>query len=309
MFRIKNKTRMGSVFCISAACFWGLSGATGQYLFKNTGMTPEWLVATRMLISGLFLLIVYQVQHGGVFQIWMKKQDRIDILLFSLIGLLFTQYGYFASINYCNPATATILQYLAPVMIVVYLSIRYRKMPTKIEVLAVLGALFGTFLLATHGNIHSLSISPLALFWGLLSGVALAFYTVYPTRLLSKYNTMLLIGWAMLIGSVAMNFVHPVWECQGNWDIPSFLCLGFTIIFGTMLAYFIYLDGIRYIGPTKSSLYAATEPLASTIVSVIWLKTKLELVDYIGFIFIVGTVLMLSLVPAKKEQKKESPQS
>ena len=112
------------------------------------------------------------------------------------------------------------------------------------------------------------------------------------------------MGWAMILGSIAMNFVHPVWEWQGNWDIPSFLCLGFTIIFGTMLAYLIYLDGIRYIGPTKSSLYAATEPLASTIVSVIWLKTQLVLIDYIGFIFIVGAVLMLSLVPAKKEESQ-----
>ena len=309
MFHIKNKTLMGSVFCIAAACFWGLSGATGQYLFKNTGMTPEWLVSTRMLLSGLFLLVTYQVQHGGVFAIWIDKQDRIDILLFSLFGLLFAQYGYFASINYCNPATATILQYLAPIMIVVYLSIRYRKLPTKVEALAVVGALFGTFLLATHGNIHALTLSPAALFWGLLSGVALAFYTVYPVRLLSRHNTMLLMGWAMIIGFVAMNFVHPVWECQGNWDIPSFFCLGFTIIFGTMLAYLIYLDGVRYIGPTKSSLYAATEPLASTIVSVIWLKTQLVLVDYIGFIFIVGAVLMLSLVPAKKTDKKESPQN
>ena len=143
--RIKNKVLMGSIFCIIAACLWGISGATGQYLFKNTGMTPEWLVSTRMLFSGLFLLGLYQFQHGGVFEIWVDKQDRIDILLFSLIGLLFTQYGYFASINHCNPATATILQYLAPIMIVVYLSIRYRKLPTKIEALAVIGALFGTF--------------------------------------------------------------------------------------------------------------------------------------------------------------------
>ena len=88
------------------------------------------------------------------------------MLLFSLIGMLFMQYGYFLAIGHSNAATATVLQYLAPVMIVIYVSIRYHKMPSFFEFAAVLCALLGTFLLATHGNVKSLSISPLALFWG-----------------------------------------------------------------------------------------------------------------------------------------------
>ena len=304
----KNKVLMGSIACIVAACLWGISGATGQYLFKFTGVTPEWVVSTRTLFVGIIMLTFIQLTHGGIFEIWMNKADRKDIIIFSLVGMLFTQYGYFAAIKYCNAATATVLQYTAPVIIVIYLAIKNKKLPTLVETIAVIGCLAGTILLATHGDLKNLSLSPQALFWGLISAVALAFYTVYPARLLTRYDTKLLIGWSMAIGSVAMHFVHPSWEYAANWDIPGILCMVFIVIFGTMTPYLLFLNGVKYIGPTKSSLYASAEPLASTIVSVVWLKVALELMDYIGFVCIVAAVLLLSFVPAKKA-KKESPQN
>lgn len=304
----KNKVWMGSVFCIASACLWGVSGAAGQYLFKNAGITPEWLVSTRTLLTGLFLLAFFQIKHGGVFEIWTDRRDRLQLIIFTLGGMLFMQYGYFAAINYSNAATATVLQYTAPILIVVYLALRQKKLPSPMECVAVIGCLIGTILLATHGNLHSLSLSPAALFWGLLSAIALAFYTVYPTHLLSKYHTMLLIGWSMLIGSFVMHFVHPSWDYAGNWSAASVWCMIFVVVFGTMTPYLLFLNGVKYIGPTKSSLYASAEPLASTVVSVLWLKVELEWMDYLGFVFIIATVLMLSfLKPQPESEPKPIP--
>lgn len=302
----KNKVFLGSVFCIVSACLWGVSGAAGQRLFQSAHITPEWLVCIRMLITGIFLLSFIQIKKGGILTIWQEKKDRRELLLFSLAGMLFVQYGYSAAIHFSNAATATVLQYLAPILIVVYISLRYKKLPTPIEAVAVLGALLGTFLLATHGNLQSQSISPAALFWGLLSAVALAFYTIYPRRLLTKYDTMLLIGWAMLIGSFCMNFVHPFWQHNGDWDTVTKFCLLFVIILGTMVPYLMFLSGVKYIGPVKSSLYSSVEPLSSAIVAVLWLHVHLEFVDYIGFFFIIATVLLLSLQKKPAEAEAES---
>ena len=190
----------------------------------------------------------YQVKHGGVFSIWMDKQDRIGIIIFALGGMLFMQYGYFAAIAHSNAATATVLQYTAPVLIVVYLAFREKKLPTKLECIAVFGCLAGTILLATHGNLKSLSLSPQALFWGALSSLALAFYTVYPVRLLAKYDAMLLIGWSILVLSFVMHFVHPSWDYAGNWNTSTVLAMVFIVIFGTTIPYLMFLNGVKYIG-------------------------------------------------------------
>ena len=137
-----------------------------------------------------------------------------------------------------------------------------------------------------------------------LSSLALAFYTVYPVRLLAKYDAMLLIGWSILVLSFVMHFVHPSWDYAGNWNTSTVLAMVFIVIFGTTIPYLMFLNGVKYIGPTKSSLYASAEPLASTVVSVVWLKVHLEFIDYIGFVFIVAAVLLLSFVnPAPKEKE------
>ncbi len=295
---------MGTVFCIASACLWGITGAAGQYLLMHTGATTAWLVATRTLLAGLLILTFIQIKRGGIFRIWLDKQDRRDIVLFSLGGMLCMQYAYFVSIQYSNAATATVLQYTAPILIVIYLALRQKKLPTPIECIAVVGCLIGTILLATHGNLKNLSLSPTALFWGLLSAVALAFYTVFPVRLLQRYDTLTLIGWSMLIGSTVMHFVHPSWDYAGNWDLPGVLCMVSVVVLGSMVPYQMFLSGVKYIGPTKSSLYASAEPLASTLVSVLWLKVQLAGIDYVGFVFIVAAVLLLSFAKPKEQEKK-----
>lgn len=298
---LNNRSVRGALLCIFSASLWGFTGTVGQFLFQEMGISSQWLASNRMLAAGILLLLyIYWRKGKEIFDIWKNKNDARDMLLFSLIGMLFMQYGYFLAIGHSNAATATVLQYLAPVMIVIYISIRYRKVPSFFEFSAVLCALLGTFLLATHGNIKSLSISPLALFWGLLSAVALAFYTVFPQKLLQRYDTIQLIAWGMLLGGICTNFVAPFWRFQGALNVVSVSCILFVIFFGAMLPYLTFLYGVKYIGPTKSSLLASVEPLSSTAASVLWLNTKLEWIDYAGIICIIATVFLLSIQPQHK---------
>lgn len=296
----KNKVLLGSVFVLMSACLWGVSGATNQYLFHTVGVTPEWVISTRMFFTGLLFLAVLQIKKGNILQIMQDREDRKQIFIFSFLGMLFIQYGYLAAIAYSNAATATVLQYTSPILIVVYLALRQRKLPTAPECIAVIGAVAGTFLLATHGDFHSLQISPKALFWGLLSAVAMAFYSIYPRRLMERYDTMVLIGWSMFLAGGSMNVIHPFWQWQGNWDTTGILCLAFVIFFGTVIPYLLFLDGIKYIGAMRGNLFASMEPVSSAIVSVLWLKVQLEWIDYVGFLCIILTVLLLSFVKPKE---------
>ena len=78
--------------------------------------------------------------------------------------------------------------------------------------------MLGTFLLATHGRIGALSISAVALFWGMASAVAAAFNSLQPVGLLKRHGAAVVAGWGMLVGGVALSFLHPPWKVQGMWD-------------------------------------------------------------------------------------------
>lgn len=298
---IKNKNALGAFLCLFSASLWGITGSVGQFLFQNMGIPSKWLASFRMFSAGILLVIFLLLRRKKkVFDIWKDRKDRRDLLLFSILGILFAQYGYFIAIDYSNAATATVLQYLAPIILVLYNIIHNKKLPTPLEALAILFAVFGTFLLATHGNFQTLSISSQALFWGLVSAFALAFYTAFPHRLLEKYDTITLIAWGMLLGGICTNAVHPFWKIDTAFHPATIIGIAFVILFGAMLPYLTFLLGVKYIGATKASVLGSVEPLSSTLVSVFWLHTQLEFLDYIGFFLIIATVFLLSIKPKKK---------
>ncbi|MQH60099.1 EamA family transporter, partial [Escherichia coli] len=112
------------------------------------------------------------------------------------------------------------LQYIAPVYIISWFVIRGVAKLTLFDVLAIIMTLLGTFLLLTNGSFSNLVVNTASLFWGILAGVALAFYTIYPSDLLNRFGSILIVGWAMLISGVAMNLRHPIWHIDiTKWDI------------------------------------------------------------------------------------------
>ncbi|MHB1146327.1 MAG: DMT family transporter [Lutibacter sp.] len=290
----------GFSLAIIASVLWGISGTFAQFLFQQRGINVEWLITTRMLIAGFILLLIAGFnKNPDLWNIWKTKKDAIQLVLFSITGILAVQYTYFAAVKHSNAATATILQYAGPVLIVVYLAFKYHRLPKTFEYLAILLAVLGTFLLVTHGNIHSLTISGNAFFYGIASAFALAIYTLQPIALLKKYSSTVIIGWGLFIGGVAFSFVRASWNVEGNWDVYTFSYTSFIILFGTLVAFYFYLKAVQLIGGQKTSLLTSAEPLSATILAILWLNIPFETIDWIGGFCIISTVFLLG--------KKEKP--
>ncbi len=284
-------------YCLVAlgAIFWGASGVAGQFLLHDKQFSAEWLVVVRLLCSGLILLTIDSVTHfGDIFTIWQNRLDRYQLLLFGVVGMLSVQYTYYAAIQHGNAATATILQYLMPVIIVGYIALRYKKCPRFLEIVSICLAMLGTLLLVTKGDFSSLAISPLALFWGITSAFSAAFYTIQPKGLLSRWRSPLVIGWGMLIGGIAMSPIAPPWEFVGQFDLGAGLGLAFVIIFGTVIAFWAYLESIKYILPTETSTIASLEPFSAVFLSIILLDIPFGFMDYVGGLCILSTVFILA---------------
>ncbi|AKF95742.1 DMT family transporter [Brevibacillus laterosporus] len=302
--QIVMSRKFGVTLVLTGAMLWGISGTVAQYLFQQQGFSPEWLVVIRLLLSGIILLAVaYRKEKQNIWGIWKNTKERLSLILFGILGMLAVQYTYFAAIKHGNAATATILQYLAPVLITCYVAIRLKRLPTLKELLAVVLALLGTFLLVTHGSINSLSISGLALFWGVASAVALAFYTLHPHKLLAKWGAAIVVGWAMLIGGIGFSFVHPPWRLEGQWSISSTLAVMFIVLFGTLIAFYCYLESLKYLSAPETSLLACVEPVSAAVLSVIWLQIPFGLTDWLGTLCILITIAILSLGGHKETAK------
>lgn len=298
----KNRMITGTIVTIAGGILWGVSGVCGQYMFQNKGVTAAWLVSVRLVAAGLLMLCYYFLtDREQTLAIWKSKRDRRDVLIYGLLGMMPCQYAYFQTIEWSNAGTATVIQYLGPALIVIWVCFRTKRMPTVQEVIGVILAVIGVFLIATHGNPTTLALSGRALLMGLASAVAVALYTLEPARLQKKYDTPLILAWGMTIGGIALTLISRPWTVKGiQADTEMFTALAFVVIFGTMAGFSLYMTGVKLIGSVKASLYACVEPVSSMILTVLWMKVNFTTPDLIGTLFVIATIIILA-IPTKKQ--------
>lgn len=103
-----------------------------------------------------------------------------------------------------DAGTATIFQYLNPAMLILYFAVICRVMPKRKEIVAVLCSVSDIVLVATHGNLQALSVSPKGIVLGLSLALTTCFYGVIPGLLLKKFPAETVCAWAMLIGAIIL---------------------------------------------------------------------------------------------------------
>lgn len=285
----------GIILAVGGSILWGGSGVAAQFLLQDRGMTADYLTAIRTITAGLILLLIDRfVYSNNITNIWRDKASRYRLLFFGICGMMAVQYTYFAAIAYSNAPTGTIIQYLMPVVILLWIALRERKLPQPGQVFCAILAILGTALLVTHGSLTTLSISEKALFWGILSALAAACYTVSPRWLLMRWPSAQVVGWAMLIGGAAISLIYPPLSYPGTLDRDAILSLAYICILGTAIAFWAYVSSTKYILPQEASILNAMEPLASIVFSVLLLDVLFQLPEIAGTILIILPVLYIT---------------
>ena len=182
------------VFCaVAGAALWGFSGACAQFLFAGYEISALFITVVRMLGAGVLFAIVLVAR-------W--RNDLKRLLVFGSFGLFLDQFAYIMTIGFTNAGTATVLQGLNMVFVVVTTCLIVRRRPHAREVAGVVCALAATVLIATGGELGSLKMPVPGLAWGIVNAAAVAFYVMYPQRLFAQWGSVAVTGLGMLFGGL-----------------------------------------------------------------------------------------------------------
>ena len=273
---------------------WGFSGACGQYLFLYQEVDPMWLTVVRMLSAGTILAILFIAPHARAIKPLLKPGVQwLWLIFYALGGLMISQFGYLTAVRYTNSGTATMMVYLNPIFILLCVCMLAKRFPMKKELIAILFALAGTFFMATHGDVSHLAISPIGLFWGIASAIGIAVYTILPAQCLSRYPTQALMAIGMIVGGVIMAVAVDVIHIPYSLDYHGYLAMAMIILFGTIAAFLLYMQGVADLGSVKASMIACVEPISAAIFSLWWFDAHFVLMDYLGFACILATIFVL----------------
>ena len=291
----------GILFIITGAMLWGATGPLMEWLLNHTALTVSFMLTIRLSVAGIFLLTYLLLTGKDIVSIWQQKFWSRQLITFGIVGMLGVQYAFVGAINESNAVLATLLQFLAPIFVVAYVSLSLKKWPPKYQVLGIIGTLVGLFLLLTNASFESLLVSNKALLWGVAVGLTFAFYTLYPARLMKEWNVLLVVGWGMLIGGVTLGIVSRVWQ-SNQWTVfTDFKITGLMlalIVTGTV-AFILFLSSMKYITAVETSILSSIEPLTAMGISVIVFGTSLGLWQLVGVFVMLVCVTWLSIAGEK----------
>lgn len=292
--------KQGILLVIIGGICWGFSGACGEYIVNHKGLSVNILIPLRLFIAG-FLTLVYCAFKGYKFDlnIFKNKNHLIRLLAFCAFGIFLCQYFYFYGVSLSNAAIATVIQYTAPVFIILIVCLEEKRFPNIFEILALLCVILGAFLLATNGSFDKLLVSPYALFICFLSALGAVGYSIIPRKLNRIYSPLPVLGYAMLICGIVFCLEEQIWTKEINMDLELFLAMFSVIVLGTVVAFGTYMVGLNVIGASKAIIIASLEPIAAALIAYFWLGTSLYFVQIIGFVFIL-LAIVLTIIKRKE---------
>ena len=293
---MKRYEIIGIILTLLGATLWGVSGTSVQFVGNFRNMNLEWLLTMRLITAGLLTVLYGWIRQGNtIFNVFRNWRDTLGLIIFGVFGMALCQYTYFRSIVFAGAGIATVLQYLAPSMIIIYLLMRYGKRPSTGEIISVILALVGTICLMGNNGFSFESFRSDVLFWGLLSAVGVAVYSVSPVRLLATYGTIPIVGFGMLLSGLVAAALFQQPHSYATWDVWTVVGCFNVVFLGTIVSFNAYLEGVKRIGAVSGSILSSIEPISAAFFGWALLGNQFNWVGILGMAMIIATVIIIAL--------------
>ncbi len=294
--------RLGYIYVMIAALLWAVSGSSAKFLF-NSGVTPFQLVQLRLTISSVLLFLVLLIWRRNLMRI--MPGDLFYFVFFGAVVMATVQFAYLFAISKINVAAAILLQYLAPAFIAIYSFIFAKEKPGLITVLSIAVAITGCYLVVGAYNLNLFSLNKAGIIAGILSAIAFAWYSIQGEYGMRKYDPLTVIFFSLFFGAVTWNILHPPLESFFHARSPiQWVLILYIGVFGTVVPFGFYFQGINLIRSTRASITGTLEPITAAAISYFFLNEILEFWQMAGGIMVIASIILLQF---KVEYDDKSP--
>jgi DME family drug/metabolite transporter len=297
----------GYFFIASAAFLWGVSAALGRAVFTGKlslgsvtfrPIDPLILSQTRTTFSLLVLLPILVIREGWQ-RIKLPGRDLAYCFLLGTLGVAVSNYFYYIAIQRTNVATAIIVQYTAPVWVLIYVVIRGQQKISFQKVAAVALAVAGIALVigiigvkANEGS--ALRLDSYGVIAALLASFSFAFYNVAGYGILARHDRWRVLVWTLAAAALFWLVVNPPWKIvAAHYAPPQWLFLFIFSMISVLGAFSLYFQGLQYLEPTRAIIASCLEPVFSILLAALLLGEILRPVQTVGIIFVLAAIVIV----------------
>jgi drug/metabolite transporter (DMT)-like permease len=305
--------RTGLLLAVAAATFWATGGLAAKWLFSPLDATtsgwiapplgitidPLVLSAARAMVAGALLWAGRGMRAPRYLRV--RSRDLPFLVTFGVVGLALVHFSYFKTISLTNVATAILLEYMAPVLVLAasYAVFRVRagwRLPA-----AVASSVAGCALVAGAMS-GTLAVSPEGLAWGLASAVFFASYTVMGRWAAGRYTPWTLLAYGLAAASafwlVVLRGPGPV--VQALSDPRTSAAVLYIAVASTIVPCGACLAALRLLPAAEASVASTLEPVIAAAGAWVLLGERLSAWQIAG-----GGLVLAGIIVAQTQRRDE----
>lgn len=296
----------GYLLIAGAAFLWGISASLGRAVFTGRlesvfptlhPVDPLIVSQTRSTFSLLILLAIV-LFHRGLQGVRLPRPDLLRCLILGLLGVAASNYYYYVAIQKTNVATAIIVQYTAPVWVLLYVMVRGQQKVSLQKIAAAGVAISGIALvigLVGSGG-SALKLDSAGVSAALIASFSFAFYNVAGHSVLARYDRWRVLIWVLASASAFWLFVNPPWKVlAAHYSAAQW---GFLFIFSmlsVLFAFSLYFAGLQYLEPARAIIGSCLEPVFSIVLAAVLLGETLRAVQTLGIALVLAAIVIVQL--------------
>lgn len=300
---------VGLLVALASALTFGSSGAVGKSILQ-AGWSPAAAVTVRILIGALALAAPAALSMRGRWHLLARRSTWLHLGLFGTLAVAGCQLFYFFAVTELSVGVALMLEYLGPILVVVWLWLVHGQRPRRLTIIGTGLAVAGLLLvLDVLGDAH---VSPVGVLWGLLAAVGLATFFVVgadsstglPPVAFAALGMAVggaVLGVAGLVGLVPFS-VSTADATVAGLQVPWWLPVAWLGLVAAAVAYGTGLVASRALGAKVASFVGLSEVLFAVLWAWLLLGEMPATVQLLG-----GTLIVLGVVAVKADDVSAVP--
>jgi drug/metabolite transporter (DMT)-like permease len=282
---------------------------TGRFsgLHALRPIDPLILAQSRTTVALLILAPILLAKNRPSLRL--RGSHLFQFFLLGILGLAASNYFYYLAIERTTVATAIVLQYVAPVWVLLYMLARRLQRPTLLRisgvVLAVVGCTFAVGEVAAQSSfpwltLSGLRINSVGLTAAELAAISFAFYNIYGQHLVQVYQRWTVLVFSLLGAAVFWIVVNPPWKIVAqHYSSSQWLFMILFSITSMLIPFSLYFAGLQHLDATRAIVTACLEPVWAILLTAMIVGELVSPIQVVGILVVLAATIVIQLPDRK----------
>jgi hypothetical protein len=295
------KGRRSEILLTLAAVMFASNGVASKLLLS--GHISAWRLAqVRSLSTFVILAALIAWRAPKTMRITKREIPRLAAL--GAFGIAAVNGTYFLAISRMHVSIALLIEFTAPVWIVLYLRyVRKKHVPNEMW-LALFLALLGLAFVAQVWD--GLTLDGIGVIAALTSAFAVAFFFLAGEGFTNTRDNQSTTMWGFGFAALSWSLILPLWNfpfdvftvsiplegaLEGH-NAPGWALILYVVFIGTVFPYLCVMNGLRNLSASTTSAFGMLEPIFAGIIAWFWFGESWTPIQLLGGVIVIAGIYM-----------------